>query len=229
MQTQQEVYPIISHLLRVMRQYGDNHSSFLTPSSVKEFESPEWDDKLPQARYLGDGVGYIAVPSFLGIHNKWKTAFARQIQHLIADLDSAQTVTSWVVDLRQNEGGNMGPMIAVLGPLLGEGRLGYFVKGKHQAAWGYRNGTVYVKKTAHRDWTSVPAPYRLQQAGARVAVLIGPLTALSFMGRDNTRFFGLPTGATRRATSITSWRTVLCCSLLVVYRPIGRAGVICIS
>lgn len=199
MQTAEEAYPVIGYLFSVMRKYGDNHSHFLLPSGVKNLGADESDDKgpQPQARYLSDGVGYVAVPRFSGVNKTRTTAFANQIQQLIQGIDTSQTVTSWVVDLRQNEGGNMYPMIAGLGPLLGEGTLGYFVNGKREVPWGYRNGKSYVKKTG--TGTTVSTPYRLRQAGARVAVLIGPrtassgeMTAISFIGRPNTRFFGLP-------------------------------------
>ena len=202
MQTEKEVYPVIDYLLNVMRRYGDNHSHFLSPSGVKNLEAAETDDEAPQpqARYLGNGVGYVAVPRFNANKDARKTAFARQIQQLIQGIDTARTVTGWVVDLRQNEGGTMTPMIAGLGPLLGEGTLGYFVSDKREISWGYRNGKSYIKKPGIRA-TTVPNPYRLRQADARVAVLIGPrtassgeMTAISFIGRPNTRFFGLPSG-----------------------------------
>ena len=199
MQSESETYPLIDHLLNLMWQYGDNHSHFLTPSGVRKLEADESNDSYsqPQARYLGDRVGYVAVPGFLGIKDTRITTFARQVQQLIQSIDTARTVTGWVVDLRQNEGGNMTPMIAGLGPLLGEGTLGYFLDGKREVPWGYRNGRFYVKKTR----TTISAPYRLRQADARVAVLIGPrtsssgeMTAISFIGRPDTRFFGLPSG-----------------------------------
>lgn len=178
MQTEQETYPIIGHLLSVMRKYGDNHSHFLSPSGVKNLEADESDDKgpQPQARYLGDGVGYVAVPQFWGVNATRETDFARQIQQLIQGIDTDQTVTSWVVDLRQNGGGNMYPMIAGLGPLLGEGTLGYFIDGKREVPWGYRNGKSYIKKPG--SGTTIPAPYQLRQANVRVAVLVGPRTEI---------------------------------------------------
>jgi C-terminal processing protease CtpA/Prc len=47
-------------------------------------------------------------------------AFARQIQDTIASRDRDDLI-GWIVDLRSNGGGNMWPMIAGLGPILGEG------------------------------------------------------------------------------------------------------------
>lgn len=197
MQTAEQAYPVIGHRLDVLRRYGDNHSPFQSPATVKNPRADQPDDEgpQPQARYLGDGVGYVAVPRFWGINETREMVFATKIQTLIRRVDSAQIVTDWVVDLRENGDGNRFPMITGLGPLLGEGALGYFVDGNREVPREDRNGKSYVKKTG----TNVSVPYRLRQAGARVAVLIGPRTGSSeettvipFVGRSSARLFGLP-------------------------------------
>ena len=176
MQTTEDAYPVIGILLNVMWSYGDNHSHFLAPSGVKNLEADESDDKgpQPQARYLGDGVGYIAVPQFYGINDTRGAAFATQIQQLIQGIDTAQTVSDWVVDLRGNTGGNVWPMVAGLVPLYG-----------NQA------------KSQYKRETKVQRPYRLRTPPGQIAVLIdgrtgssGEFTALSFIGLPNVRSFG---------------------------------------
>ncbi|GAB3276691.1 hypothetical protein GCM10027347_50370 [Larkinella harenae] len=196
MQTVAETYPILDYFLNQLRKYGDNHSFFMRPQAVQAMKanaSAERGDLQPQAGYVGDGVAYLFIPPFSAINAGREMAFASQLQRLIGKLDSAHTVRGWIVDLRQNGGGNMFPMIAGLGPLTGEGTLGYFLVGKRRIPWGYRHGKSYVKKTG----TRVPSPYRLRQPGARVAVLIGPgtgssgeNTAISFQGLPNVRTFG---------------------------------------
>lgn len=197
LQTEAQTYPLILYLLDQLRRHGDNHSFFMRPEAAKTLTATSSlaSEPQPQARYLGDGIGYIAVPGFSGINASRETAFASQIQRLIGGLDSAQSVQSWVVDLRQNGGGNMLPMIAGLGPLVGEGRLGSFVEGPHRTSWGYRHGASYVQKRG----TRVNRPYTLRKASNRIAVLIGAgtgssgeFTALSFIGRPDVRLFGQP-------------------------------------
>jgi C-terminal processing protease CtpA/Prc len=106
----------------------------------------------------------------------------------------------WVVDLRGNAGGNMWPMLAGVGPLLGAEVVGSFEHSPPGAAWRYREGRSWHGGTAPprepSGWASGPAP-RLAHADAPVALLIGRATASSgemtlvaFLGRPGVRSFG---------------------------------------
>ena len=53
-------------------------------------------------------------------------AFADAIQAAIRQADRAE-LAGWIVDLRGNTGGNMWPMLAGFGPVLGEGTAGFFI------------------------------------------------------------------------------------------------------
>ena len=50
----------------------------------------------------------------------------QQIQDQIKIMDHPYNI-GWIVDLRGNGGGNMWPMLAGIGPILGEGIAGYFI------------------------------------------------------------------------------------------------------
>ncbi len=179
LRTEAETYPLIGHLLTIMRQHGDNHSFFLNPQEAMELKADHSTDEQaeepePQARYLGDGVGYVLVPAFQGVNQRRETAFATRIQALISQVDSAESISGWVVDLRGNTGGNVWPMIAGLVPLYGKNA-----------------------KRSYRRVTKVQYPYRLRQAPGRIAVLLdaqtassGEFTALSFIGLPHVRTFG---------------------------------------
>src|SRR5207244_11064020 len=98
---------------------------------------------------------------------------------------------------------NFWPMLAGIGPILGEGELGAFVgnPNKPDEIWSYNNGRSFLK---YEEMAQADHPYQLKQPFPPVAVLISPLTASSgeivvvaFRGRPNTRSFGEPTaGAT---------------------------------
>jgi carboxyl-terminal processing protease len=67
-------------------------------------------------------------------------AYETKLQKIIANLDKSHPV-GWVVDLRGNVGGNMWPMLAGVGPVLGEGDdLGEFFTTEGHAVWRYRDG-----------------------------------------------------------------------------------------
>lgn len=138
-------------------------------------------------------IGYVKITSFSGSGDV-ATAFADQIQNAIVAADRDDLI-GWVVDLRGNGGGNMWPMIAGVGPLLGEGPLGYFIGPTGaETLWEYRNGASLSGGFAN---ARVTTPYRLRRDQPRVAVLSdngiassGEATLIAFRQRPNTRSFG---------------------------------------
>lgn len=151
----------------------------------------------------GRRIGHVAIPSFGGDHG---TEFADSIEALVRDLHT-RGACGWIVDLRGNGGGNMWPMLAGIGPVLGEGTVGYFVEasGDTTGAWFYRGGAAGISA----GWgeggilarvSAAPTPYRM--AGTPpVAVLYdggtmssGEAVAIAFSGRPDTRSFGVASG-----------------------------------
>ncbi len=122
--------------------------------------------------------------------------FATKIQTVVAGLASKQPC-GWIVDLRGNGGGNMWPMLAGVGPILGEGEPGGFLHGGIKDKWFYENGMAGERNSER--------PYYAKTTGATVrlsnlppvAVLIdrdtgssGEGIAVAFRGRPDSRFFG---------------------------------------
>lgn len=192
---------------------GDNHSFLILPEpSARRYESDKKEQAqataggaLPHGTLLSETVGYINVPSFAG-DSETGVAFADSLQNIIATLDR-KGVCGWIVDLRSNQGGNMWPMLAGLGPVLGEGNAGTFVGPEgSETDWWYRDGQAGVRKdtlTGARENTVVEIdrdPHTLQRPRPPVAVLTGRRTAssgeaiaVSFRGRPEARSFGRAT------------------------------------
>lgn len=195
-QLPEDTYGIIKVALHEL---GDGHSFFLPPGAAPEAADNAGSLARPEALRLGEkeSFGYVRVPAFRSTGGA-AAEFAGILQDEIERAD-AEGVCGWVVDLRGNFGGNMWPMLAGIGPVLGEGLAGYFVEpdGGRQA-WSYEAG---ASKMDRRAMVEVPgAPYRLRTGQPPVAVLIGPQTASSgeavavaFRGRGQTRLFGEPT------------------------------------
>jgi C-terminal processing protease CtpA/Prc len=134
---------------------------------------------------------------------------------LIKELDGAG-VCGWVIDLRLNVGGNMWPMLAGVGPLLGDSVFGSFVSNQPQGVpWHYSQGHAWPGlSSAIGDGPAVVVgvgslpPYRVREPLAPVALLIGRRTAssgeatlLAFLGRPNVRTFGDSTAGFNSANS----------------------------
>ena len=175
---------------------GDGHSIYRTPAGTTVF--------VPTRSCSGSGgpspagvppiIGYVSVGSFGG-SGEQAAAFADAIQDRIRAGDRDDLV-GWVVDLRGNGGGNMWPMIAGVGPILGESLLGYFIGPAGETTpWEYRNGAAWSGGAVAQR---VTAPYRLRREQPRVAVLSdngiassGEATLIAFRRRPNTRSFGV--------------------------------------
>ena len=159
--------------------------------------------RAPEAHAHDTDAGPIArvvVPMFDGAD---ANAFARALQELVHELDARRPL-GWIVDLRGNGGGNMWPMLAGIGPVLGEGRVGAFRTlrgvGEH---WYYRDGRAGVENDGGESQfvaATVAPPRELATPSPPVVVLIddgtassGEAVAIAFRGRPRTRLIGTPT------------------------------------
>lgn len=191
-----DCYASVNYLIRELYAKGDNHSGFYPPEFNTRNKTDNADGRQPEGKYLGNSIAYISVPGFSSINEKLSDAFATKIQALIKTLDSSYTITKWVVDLRENTGGNMYPMIAGLGPILGNDTLGYFhmQSPKEKHAWYYSRGSSGCNGTT---LCKVNRPYDIRQQNFKIIVLSGPNTAssgemalISFKGKANTIVIG---------------------------------------
>jgi C-terminal processing protease CtpA/Prc len=133
------------------------------------------------------------VPKFTGSNAERMTAYADELQAAIKGLD-ADNVCGWIVDLRQNSGGNVFAMLAGVGPILGEGDAGGGMAVDESEVM-----RTYDSGRSGRATISGEA-YELLNPSPPVAILIGPNTAssgeavaLAFIGRPNTKTFGQKT------------------------------------
>jgi carboxyl-terminal processing protease len=194
-QTPAETYPAIRELLTRL---GDHHS-FLMPAQ----QSAQWEsgtiakNPLPVVNALDGaaGIGYVSVAAYSGGDVKGTQEYASGTHALLATVAPAATC-GWILDLRQNGGGNMWPMLAGLKPFVGTVSLGSF-------SGPTGGGQSWIAGAGVR--VDPPASLSPLDSSA-VAVLIGPRTASSgeavgvaFHGRPHTRFFGQPTAGLANA------------------------------
>ena len=175
---------------------GDNHSFIVKPSGQLLFGPSNLDCFSRSVSVVDiENVGYIKVPGFSGNPEEARN-FAKDLQVQIQEQDD-ENLTGWVVDLRNNSGGDMWPMLAGIGPILGEGIAGYFVDlDNSKSEWGYFDGN---SRLSGQDITTVDNPYELLNPNPKVAVLFnracgssGEAIIVAFKERPNTRSFGEP-------------------------------------
>ena len=195
-----ETYPAITEALKML---GDNHSFYVTSSGGSiSAGALQCNVQAIVKPALPSDIGYVKVNSYSGAADDAAgLAFAQEIQDQIRAQDKAE-ITGWIVDLRGNTGGNMWPMVAGIGPILGEGTAGYFIDpDDNESSWGFLNGSAVSEGIVI---THVTNTYHLIVPQPKVAVLLdngvassGEVIAISFIGRENTKSFGASTcGAT---------------------------------
>ncbi len=192
--TPAETYSAIQLTLSAL---GDHHSFFIDPQHAQQLgTTPLTSDEQPHGQLLAPGIGYLELPGFEG-SQRAAQGYVTLAQNVIRTADRMGTC-GWVVDLRNNDGGNMWPMLDGVGPVLGNGIVGSFVEpdGSKQV-WSYLNGQAQL---AGSTILEAESPYHLKSALPPVAVLTGPKTAsageaivVAFRGRPTTRSFGEPT------------------------------------
>jgi hypothetical protein len=175
--------------------------------SVREPEPPRTPHSPFVGRYEPEGrietlngktFALVVVTKCFPENDYQFVAYESKLQKIVADLDKTHPA-GWIVDLRGNVGGNMWPMLAGIGPVLGEGDdLGEFFTTEGHAVWRYRDGVASeVENGKENPYPRVEGvPYKLATA-RDVAVLIdggtgssGEAIAIAFRGRVRTRFFG---------------------------------------
>jgi hypothetical protein len=189
-----ETYPAITHALRLL---GDGHSSYRASDGRVLFVPNRGCTAVPvPTPSLPANIGYVRIGAFSGTALQ-AAELAARIQTNIKNADRADLI-GWIVDLRGNVGGNMWPMIAGVGPILGEDTLGFFIDPLGRvSAWEYRAGAALLSGNVLQRVDSI---YRLLRERPRVAVLTdnlvtssGEATLIAFRRRPNTRSFGTAT------------------------------------
>jgi C-terminal processing protease CtpA/Prc len=192
-----DTYPAIEFALGSLQ---DSHSRLMTPEEVAALESGALMQDMPEpsGELLDNGLAYLNVPAFAGSVEAGR-AYAATLQGLIRELDAAQPC-GWIVDLRENMGGDFWPMLAGIGLLVGEGSSGAFVAADGQEKpWGYAVGKAWEGDEALIE-LGPDQVYTLQETLPPVAVLTGRQTmssgeavVVTFRGRPNSRSFGQET------------------------------------
>lgn len=203
-QTIRDLFPAISLALALL----DDHHSFYQAAGgggLGNPRAPRCSASPVTVPLVPSDIGYVRVEEFSSTVPGADREFADAIQAQIRSRDAAN-LAGWIVDVRSNRGGNMWPMVAGVGAVLGEGVAGHFVPPSGAPTpWSYRagaalNGTTEIVRTSQ--------PYVLLAAAPRVAVLTdnfvassGEAVVVSFRARTNTRSFGAATCGQSTANS----------------------------
>ena len=168
---------------------GGKHSMLMTKSESQD-TTESYDEVLPTVSLDGD-IAIIKLPDFLG------TAEAGQKYAKVAEdfiHENRDKIKGVVLDLRDNTGGDMGPMATAVSSLLPDGELVYYHYRSYDVPVTLKNGVVSNAGTGGKSL------YPDEKLNVPVAILTDDMTAssgealtLCFRGLENTRTFGAPT------------------------------------
>jgi hypothetical protein len=175
------------------------------PAASREQTSiptPFTSRRLPEGHIVtvqGRNFGYVVLPRCSAKDNDGQLLYAADVRRILTDL-TAQNPKGWIVDLRGNTGGNMWPMLAGIGPILGDGSVGSFVANDGNVSWFYQDGKTGTRNPAGLETVSLTLqeePVLQTPSVAPVAVLVDGSTAssaeaitIAFHGRPASRSFG---------------------------------------
>ncbi len=224
-----------------LKQLNEPHSFIMAPEKAARYAGGD----MPQpgladlsdvvgeikGEWLEDSIAYLTIPWISTTDSLICERIADSLQSVIARLDS-RNISHWIIDLRGNSGGNCWPMLAGIGPLLGDGVYGYFVGSGEKIPIAYYNGSAFQGRHI-RCQVSDSHGYRTRSTRKSIVVLTGHRTvsageivALAFKGRQETCLIGQPTAGltTANATYSLSDRSML---VLTVCQEADRTGRIC--
>jgi carboxyl-terminal processing protease len=189
------------------RQISEMHSFIMPAASAAVYTNDTVVLNTPPklSRLVGElrgellndrSIAYLNIPWISTSDDVICRRIADSIQGLIETLDK-KGAEKWIVDLRQNSGGNCWPMLAGLGPLLGDGICGYFVTDDTKLPIIYREGAAMQGSKVR---CKVSRPYNMNTDKKWIIVLTGPKTsssgeivAIAFKGKEHTLLYGQPT------------------------------------
>lgn len=177
--TYADTYPVLKKMTKLS---GGKHSYFYTPKEFKTSQKEE--SQLPVVKNE-NGILYLKLPPFMG-NEKEAKAYRTMLHQAL----TKETYKGVIVDLENNSGGNMYPMIGGLAAILSNGTLFQF-----EYANGQKIGTtlsqILASKQTEEKNSSKTIPIAILVNGNTASS--GEMTTLAFKGLPNIKIFGKPT------------------------------------
>lgn len=177
----EDTYIILEEAIQVV---GGDHSFFVYP---EEQSNENLDSAFPTAT-IEENILILNIPAFGSPDMDDNQQYADILNHAIQN----ETYQGIIVNLANNTGGDMGPMVAGISSLIPDGPVIKF-----QYSSGVTDEAVLENGTLTGGGASVTVEPADKVSDVPIAVVIneltassGEMTALAFKGLDNVQFFG---------------------------------------
>ncbi|MEO1289644.1 MAG: S41 family peptidase [Chloroflexota bacterium] len=122
-------------------------------------------------------------------------------------IEKQASAYGWIVDLRENNGGNMWAMLTSIGAIVGERIYGYFVNRERELFhWGYKDSASFYENdivyTANNPAQLVSDDYPLAVLVSNWTASSGEITLIACLSHPRVRVFGNPTAGIPTANDL---------------------------
>lgn len=172
-------------LSKVVKEAGGKHSFIQSKQEISQTKAKK---QLPTVKMLEQQTLLVTLPEFLGSDPKEMAKYADVLNNHLS-YDHYKAV---IINLANNGGGNMAPMLIGLSSLLPDGKL-FSSQDKYQQKTDYllaknklkNQAKIKLQKAIHKQ--KVPIALVINGKTASSAEMV----ALSFKGLEKTRYFGV--------------------------------------
>lgn len=189
----EEVIELLEYAIKTI----DKHNYILSPEKYHQMETGTNPEVLInpypfQGKILEEKYAFVTLSDFLGVDSISSKNYTDSLQRSILWLYNQQP-KGWIIDLRNNSGGWIYPMLAGLGPILGPGIKAFEMSGHRvlEEYYFYKDTSAFLLLSDSIWFFEKHLP---------IAVLVsektgsaGELLTLSFRGNAKTTIIGTPT------------------------------------
>jgi len=196
----EDIYRAIRYTLKLI---NDRHSNLWTLKESNEIKWHSDSSTLLETRVIDGDIGYLKLNNGLECENEKITDFYRTaLRKVLLQIDSSSNISGWVIDLRDNSGGDVSCETLGLSPLFAQPLIGIFCNNKHAFTNVVCTKSVLIVQGVRVD--TLICDSILKNQHKKIAILVGKNTAsageflaIAFKFQNNTKIFGSKTyGAT---------------------------------
>ncbi len=193
-------------LYKMLNTLKGGHTGIVTESVLKKIQFPT-KMIFSVGKLLENNVGYLKIP-FCMAEQQLTIQYVDSLLNIIRKLDE-NYLKGWIIDLRDNGGGNSAPMITGLAPFFNNGDLCYSIDRDGKRITDRMKNGVFEQVKKNKIIFSFNPVHKviLKNNNNPVAVLVNShtasaaeRTAICLKGLANSKFFGEKTAGLTTAT-----------------------------
>ena len=162
---------------------GGKHTFLTAPVT----DTTTYAEHVPEVKMLDDGILHVVLPGHTGV----KVSDSLYVHKVFDFLQEHLDAKGVIVDLRDNTGGNMGPMITAVSPLLPNGIILKF-KSRDKTTPISLEYLVRTYQLSADRIGKIPSSTPVAVLTNGMTGSSGEATLLCFRGLDNVKTFGSP-------------------------------------